>query len=184
MVPGLTFSVSHTTRAPRGNERDGVEYYFVDKTRFEELIQKGEFLEWAEVYGNYYGTRRSFIDERLARGDDVLVDVDVQGARTIRQRRPEAISIFIMPPSYQVLRERLERRRLDKEYVIEQRLRIACEEIKHYRDYDFLIVNEDLEDSIDKLRAIIIGSHCRMRSRADHAKSIMATFGGMDGKDS
>ncbi|PYU94932.1 MAG: guanylate kinase [Acidobacteria bacterium] len=184
MVPGLTFSVSHTTRAPRGNERDGVEYYFVDKTRFEELIQKGEFLEWAEVYGNYYGTRRSFIDERLARGDDVLVDVDVQGARTIRQRRPEAISIFIMPPSYQVLRERLERRRLDKEYVIEQRLRIACEEIKHYRDYDFLIVNEDLEDSIDKLRAIIIGSRCRMRSRADHAKSIMATFGGMDGKDS
>ncbi len=103
----------------------------MDKTRFEELIQKGEFLEWAEVYGNYYGTRRSFIDERLARGDDVLVDVDV-----------------------------------------------------HYRDYDFLIVNEDLEDSIDKLRAIIIGSHCRMRSRADHAKSIMATFGGMDGKDS
>ena len=144
----LHFSVSYTTRAPRGNERDGVEYHFVGKAEFEGLIQGDDFLEWAEVYGNYYGTARKFIDDTLHGGKDVLLDVDVQGAHTIRRKRPDAISIFIMPPSYQVLRRRLENRKLDKEYVIEQRLKIARREIVQYKDYDYLIVNDDFDESV------------------------------------
>lgn len=176
----LHFSVSYTTRAPRGNERDGVEYHFVGKAEFEGLIQGNEFLEWAEVYGNYYGTARKFIDDTLRGGEDVLLDVDVQGAHTIRRKRPEATSIFIMPPSYQVLRRRLENRKLDKEYIIEQRLKIARREIVQYKDYDYLIVNDDFDESVKELEAIILGSRCQMTSRAESAESIVATFGGLD----
>ena len=182
-VPGLRFSISHTTRAPRGKERNGVEYYFVDTNRFEMLHESGEFLEWAQVYGNYYGTSKKFIDEMLATGEDVLLDVDVQGARTIQSRCPDALTIFIMPPSYQVLRERLERRRLDKDYIIEKRLKIAREEIENYRNYDFLIVNYELGQSIEELKAIILGSRCRRERRADLATAIIATFGGIDAED-
>lgn len=180
ILPGIRFSVSYTTRAPRGNEKSGVEYHFVGKEEFEHLIRKGEFLEWAEVYGNYYGTGRAFIDENLLAGWDVLLDVDVQGARSIREKRPEAVSIFIIPPSYPLLRSRLEERRLDKEYVIEQRLAIARREVMQYRDYDYLIVNEDFDRSVEELQAIIISTRCRMASRAESAKSIIDTFGGLD----
>jgi guanylate kinase len=176
----LHFSVSYTTRAPRGDERDGVEYHFVRKAEFEGLIRGNEFLEWAEVYGNYYGTARKFIDDTLSSGKDVLLDVDVQGARTMRRKRPDAISIFIMPPSYQVLRRRLENRKLDKDYVIEQRLKIACREIVQYKDYDYLIVNDDFDESVKELEAIILGSRCQMTSRAESAEAIVATFGGLD----
>ena len=179
-LAGLQFSVSFTTRAPRGNERDGVEYHFVSRAQFEELIRSGDLLEWAEVYGNYYGTARKFIDDRLQDGGDVLLDVDVQGARTIRGKRPDAVAIFIMPPSYGVLRKRLENRKLDKEYVIEQRLKIARREITQYHDYDFLIINDDFRESVEELKAIILGSRCRMASRAESAASIVATFGGLD----
>jgi len=183
LVPELRFSVSYTTRPPRGMERNGVEYYFVDQAGFEELIQSGELLEYALVYGNYYGTPRRFIQEGLARGEDVLVDIDVQGAQTVRQRCPDAVSIFIMPPSYQELRERLECRKLDKDYVIEQRLRIAGQEIRHYKYYDYLIINRVLEESIEELKAIILGSRCRRSSRSEYAKSIVSTFGGTDAED-
>jgi guanylate kinase len=176
----LHFSVSYTTRAPRGDERDGVEYHFVGKAEFEGLIRRNEFLEWAEVYGNYYGTARKFIDDTLHGGKDVLLDVDVQGARTMRRKRPDAISVFIMPPSYQVLRRRLENRKLDKEYVIEQRLKIARREIVQYKDYDYLIINDDFDESVKELEAIILGSRCQMTSRAESAASIVATFGGLD----
>lgn len=182
-LPGLSFSVSYTTRAPRGNERDGVEYHFVTKEEFDRLVRNGELLEWAEVYGNYYGTGWRFIEDRLGQGTDVLLDIDVQGARTVRDKRPDAVSIFIMPPSYQVLRMRLESRKLDKEYVIEQRLRIARREIAYYRDYHYLIVNDGFDASVEELKAIILGSRCRMTSRAESAESIVATFGGMDAED-
>ena len=109
-VPGLRFSVSYTTRAPRGFERDGIEYHFVDRGTFQKLIGNDEFLEWAEVYGNLYGTSKRSVDEILRRGEDVLLDVDVQGARSIRQRRPDAITVFILPPSFRKLRDRLESR--------------------------------------------------------------------------
>lgn len=181
-MPRLRFSISFTTREPRGSERDGIEYHFVDENTFRSLIERGEFLEWAEVYGHYYGTSRRFVDDCLAGGEDVLLDVDVQGAGAIRERRKESISVFIMPPSYQVLRERLEKRSLDKDYVIEQRLQIACREISQYSKYDYLVINDDLENSIQELRAIVLGSRCRSASRAERAKSIVATFGGTDAK--
>ena len=182
-IPKLRFSISYTTRLPRGNEQDGVEYYFVDRARFEDLKLSGEFLEWAEVYGNYYGTSQRLVDEILSQGDDVLLDVDVQGAQSIRQRRPEAVGIFIMPPSFQVLRQRLENRRLDKDYVIEQRLQIAFNEIKQYKNYEFLIINEELGRSIEELESIVVSSRCRMSHRAQSARSIVATFGGLDAED-
>ena len=179
-LTGLAFSVSYTTRAPRGNEMDGIEYRFVTEAGFEELIRREELLEWEEVYGNYYGTGRRFIDDRLSEGLDVLLDVDVQGARTIRVKRTNAVAIFIMPPSYQVLKERLENRKLDKEYVIEQRLKIARQEILQYRDYDYLIVNADFATSVQEMKAIILGLRCRMEARAESAGSIIETFGGLD----
>lgn len=179
-LPSLNFSVSYTTRAPRGNERDGVEYHFVAKAEFETLVQSGDLLEWAEVYGNYYGTGWRFIDAKLQLGEDVLLDVDVQGARTICAKRPEAVSIFVLPPSFQVLRTRLANRKLDKDYVIENRLRIARQEILQYRDYEYLIINDDFRNSVEELKAIIVGSRCRMRSRSSLAGSIVATFGGLD----
>lgn len=183
-LPHLRFSISYTTRQPRQVERDGVDYYFVTQEQFESLTRCGELLEWAVVYGNYYGTSRKFVDERLAQGDDVLLDVDVQGARSIREMRPEAVSIFILPPSYRVLRSRLENRKLDKEYVIENRLRIARQEITQYSDYDFLIINEELDRAIEELKAIILGCRCRRMARAESAESIIATFGGLDAEGS
>jgi guanylate kinase len=178
--PGIRFSVSYTTRTPRGNEREGLDYCFISEAEFENRIRRGDFLEWAEVYGNYYGTSRSFIHDTMTRGEDVLLDVDVQGARTIRGLCPESISIFIMPPSYQVLRARLESRKLDKEYIIEKRLKIARREIAQYRSFDYLIVNDAFDASVEEFKAIIGSSRCRMTSRAGIADTIVATFGGVD----
>lgn len=180
-VPGVTFSVSFTTRAPRGKERDGVEYNFVSEARFEELLQEDALIEWARVYGHCYGTSRRLVDQAASRGEDVLLDLDVQGAATIRSKRRASVSVFILPPSYQRLRERLERRALDKHYVIEQRLRIACEEVKHYRDYDYIIVNDELSRAVEELKAIILASRCRMSLQVDAVKSVLSTFGGVDG---
>jgi guanylate kinase len=179
-LPGLRFSVSYTTRAPRGNEQNGVHYNFVGREEFDNLVRVGEMLEWAEVYGNLYGTSRKVVDEALAGGDDVLLDVDVQGARTIVRKRSGAMSVFIMPPSYEVLRERLEQRRLDKAYVIEQRLRVAYGEIRQFADYDYLIINSDLGKAIEELKAIVTGSRCRMQRRTEDAQAIVATFGGVN----
>jgi guanylate kinase len=182
-VPGLQFSISYTTRQPRGAERDGIEYHFVAQKEFEALIAEGEFLEWALVYGNHYGTPRRFIEERLSRGLDVLLDVDVQGAGSIRQKRPDAITIFIMPPAYHVLRDRLEQRKLDKDYVIAQRLKTAGKEIRRFGEYDYLVINEDLSRSVDEVRGIVLASRCRLEARRESAQSIIATFGGLDAED-
>jgi len=180
----LKFSISYTTRAPRGNERDGVEYHFVSKEKFDCLIRSNALIEWAQVYGNYYGTEEKSVNDLLAQGLDVLLDVDVQGATTIRSKRPDSVSVFIMPPSYKVLRERLESRKMDKQYVIEQRLRISCDEIMRYKDFDYLIINDELSRSTDELRAIISGSHCRMEVRSESARRVLETFGGLDAKNS
>ena len=182
-VPRVKFSVSYTTRAPRRVERDGVEYFFVDRPKFQSLIESDSLLEWAEVHGNYYGTSRKFVDDLLRQGEDVLLDIDVQGADIVRAKCPESIGIFILPPSYRVLRERLLRRSLDEGVVIAQRLKIARKEINHYKEYDYLIINEDLGGSIQELESIILGARCRMAARIKSAKSILATFGGMDAED-
>jgi guanylate kinase len=182
-VAKLRFSISYTTRPPRGSERDGVEYRFLSRDAFEKLVSNHELLEWAEVYGNLYGTSRRVVEEILARGEDVLLDIDVQGAQAVRKQRPEAIAVFIMPPSFEVLRRRLEDRRLDRDYVIEQRLMTARREIAQYNNYDFLIVNEDLNRAAEELSAIVVGSRCRMTARTATAESIVATFGGTDAED-
>jgi guanylate kinase len=182
-LPRLRFSVSYTTRTPRGGEQNGIHYHFVSREEFDGLVRNGEMLEWAEVYGNFYGTSRKMIDEALTAGDDILLDVDVQGARTICRKRPGAMSVFIMPPSYGVLKERLEQRKLDKAYVIEQRLRVAYEEIRQFADYNYLIINSDLGNAIEELKAIVIGSRCRMERRTDDAQAIVATFGGVNAQD-
>jgi guanylate kinase len=179
----IRFSVSFTTRAPRGKEQDGVEYFFVDRNAFQSLIREDALLEWAEVHDNYYGTSRKFVDDLLEQGEDVILDIDVQGAQTIRRKRPDTVSVFVMPPSYDVLRERLERRSLDEGLVIKQRLKRACNEIRCYKEYDYLIVNEDLDDSIRYLEAIVSGNRCRIASGMEAAKSVLATFGGMDAEN-
>lgn len=175
----VQFSVSYTTRAPRGSEQNGVEYFFVDRETFQSLIQADEFLEWAEVHGNLYGTSKRFVDERLQQGIDVLLDIDVQGARIIREKRPDAVAVFILPPSYPVLRERLTRRSLDAGFEIEKRLKIACEEIRRYKDYDYLIINEELGVSVEELQSIILGARCRTGVRAEFAKFVLDSFGGL-----
>ncbi len=182
-LTNIRFSVSFTTRAPRGTEQDGIEYYFVGREEFQSLIREDALLEWAQVHDNYYGTSRKFVDDLLGRGEDVILDIDVQGAQIIRRKRPDTVSVFVMPPSYDVLRERLERRSLDEGLVIKQRLKRACNEIRFYKDYDYLIVNKDLDDSIRELEAIISGNRCRIASRMESAKSVLATFGGMDAEN-
>ncbi len=182
-VPHLKFSVSYTTRAPRGAERNGVEYFFVSREEFQGLVRAEEFLEWAEVHGNYYGTSARFVDALMRRGEDVLLDIDVKGAAIVRRKRADAVAVFIMPPSYEVLRERLLRRSLDPGFVIEQRLKIARREIRHYGDYDYLIVNEELSSSTLELQSIILGARCRTAVRGERADSVIATFGGTDAED-
>ena len=174
----IKFSISYTTRAPRGYERDGVEYFFTDRPKFESLIEAGEFLEWAEVHGNYYGTSRISIDGFLRRGKDMILDIDVQGARSVKKARPEAVAIFVLPPSFDVLRERLLRRGQDDAGVIEKRLKIARDEISHYGDYDYLIINDDLENAKRELVAIITSARCRKNTRGNVAASILKHFGG------
>jgi guanylate kinase len=182
-LPRLRFSVSYTTRTPRGTERNGVEYFFVDRLEFESLIRRGELLEWAEVHGNYYGTSRRMVDDLLEQGNDVLLDIDVQGASIIRKKRADSVGIFILPPSYQVLRDRLRHRSLDDDSVIEQRLKIARGEISHYEEYDYLIINEDFGSSTRELQSIILSTRCRMTSRIESARSILASFGGINAED-
>ena len=132
---------------------------------FESLIESGEFLEWAEVHGNYYGTSRKFVDDLLQQGEDVILDIDIQGAHIIRGKRADAIGVLVLPPSFQVLRERLLRRSLDDKAVIEKRLKIACKEISHYREYDYLIINKDLGGATRELESIILSARCRMSAR-------------------
>ncbi|NWG13523.1 MAG: guanylate kinase [Acidobacteria bacterium] len=182
-MTGLRFSVSHTTRPPRGRERSGVEYHFVSRDEFDDLIRRGEFLEWAEVYGNLYGTSKRAVEEMLDTGSDVLLDIDVQGARIVRTRCPESTSVFIMPPSYRVLRERLEQRQLDPDRVIEQRLRNAWDEVRLYPDYDYLIINGDLAGAVEELKAVIMSLRCRISCREEMARAIVGTFGGADAQD-
>jgi guanylate kinase len=155
-VSRLDFSVSYTTRKPRGDEQDGREYYFVSREEFEDMIGRDEFLEHAEVFGNYYGTARRFLREAQAKGHDLLLDIDVQGAAQIKCGLPEAVSIFILPPNRTILESRLRHRSLDAEDVIQRRLVTARREIENYDKYDYILVNDRLEDSIEGLKSILL----------------------------
>jgi guanylate kinase len=156
IVPGLKFSISYTTRAPRAGEQNGREYYFVPRTEFEEMVRKNEFLEHADVFGNYYGTAQRFLREAEEEGKDLLLDIDVQGAAQIKRKIPEAVSIFILPPNRQELEKRLRTRSLDAEDVIQRRLVTASREIENYDKYDYILINDRLEESIDALKSILL----------------------------
>jgi len=169
LVGRLDFSVSYTTRPPRGSEENGREYYYTRREVFERMIGNGEFLEHADVFGNYYGTAKKFLDDAIVRGHDLLLDIDVQGASQLQKKLPDAISIFILPPTKQELEKRLRRRstaeRMTDEAVIERRLKTATLEIEKYPQYDYILVNDHLDDSIDALKAIILTERLRAAGR-------------------
>lgn len=176
-LKGILFSVSYTTRRKRKGERDGIEYFFVSEETFRGMIEGRKFLEWAHVYGNYYGTSRGFVEETLSEGSDVLLDIDVQGALEVWSKVPEAITVFVMPPSFQVLEERLRKRGLDDEEVIENRLRIARREIRYHKEYQYLLINENIRQSVEELKAIVVAARCRIQNRQETAEDILKTFG-------
>jgi guanylate kinase len=161
IVPGLEFSVSYTTRPPRGSEQNGREYCFVTAAEFEEMVRRGEFLEYANVFGNCYGTARRFLREAEQKGYDLLLDIDVQGAKQVKEKIPPAVSIFVLPPDRETLEWRLRHRGLDSETVIRRRLVEASHEIENYDKYDYILVNDRLERAVDELRAIVLAERLR-----------------------
>jgi len=175
-VDHLRFSISYTTRAPRGAEREGEDYFFVTRAEFVERVDRGEFLEYAEVFGNYYGTHRSELDRAAAEGVDLVLDIDVQGARQLRGKLPAAISIFILAPSREVLEKRLRARSQDSDSVIERRLRDAAEEIRNYSLYDYVLVNREVAASVDILRSIVKAARSRRERMEEQIRPILETF--------
>ena len=163
-VPRLHFSISYTTRAPRGQEQDGRDYFFVTRDEFQGMITRGELLEWAEVFGNHYGTARRFLDEAEQRGNDLLLDIDTQGAAQVKEKVPGAVAIFILPPSRAVLEFRLRHRSQDSEEVIRKRLQDAGREIFGYVRYDYVLINDQLDRSAAGLRAIVLWERWRRGS--------------------
>jgi guanylate kinase len=173
---GIRFSVSHTTRPPRGAERDGVEYHFVDRAAFARLRDDGGLLEWAEVHGNLYGTSVAEIERASTAGVDVLLDVDVQGAVQVRRRIPDSVTVFILPPSYEVLEHRLRGRGQDDEAAIRRRLAAAGREIDAFEQYDYAIVNDDLDACVEELKSIVRAARCRVAVMSERARAIERTF--------
>ena len=197
MVRHLDFSISYTTRPPRGSEQNSKEYFFVSRKEFEAMIAADEFLEHADVFGNYYGTARRLLCEAEARGNDLLLDIDVQGAEQIKQKIPDAVSIFILPPDREKLEWRLRNRGLDSEAVIRRRLDTARREIENYSKYDYILVNNLLEQSADELKDIVLAERllrsgakpsgeearrvaaaqaCRLEEARERVQPILASF--------
>jgi len=173
LVPGLEFSISYTTRSPRGSEQNGREYFFISRGEFEKMIAGGEFLEHACVFGDYYGTAKRFLEDASLTGRDLILDIDVQGAAQVKGKLPHAVSIFILPPSRQILEFRLRNRsqseHMDSETVIKRRLEAARKEIENFRNYDYILVNDRLEQSIDQLKAIVAAERLKRSQTAPSA---------------
>ena len=176
LVPELMFSVSYTTRAPRGCEVDGQNYRYITREEFEQRIANDEFLEHAEVFGNYYGTHRGILEEARAQGKDLVLDIDVQGARQLKRQIPEAVTVFILAPSRQILEQRLRARGEDREEVIERRLREAAEEIRNYNAYDYVLINRELEESGAVLGSIVRAERVRRTRIENQIRPILETF--------
>ena len=198
LVPDLDFSISYTTRAPRGSEQNGKQYHFVPREEFEQMIRNDEFLEHANVFGNYYGTARRFLEEAKEKKHDLLLDIDVQGAEQMKRKLPEAVSIFVLPPDRKTLESRLRKRSEDAEEVIARRLVTATREIGNYDKYDYILINDDLEESIERLQSIVLSerllrsgpprsagetkiveqaNHHRLANVRDRVGPILASFG-------
>ena len=175
-LPGLMFSISYTTRQPRGSERDGESYHFVSRPEFEAMVARDDFLEWAEVFGNYYGTHRGILEEARASGRDLVLDIDVQGARQLIQKIPEAVTVFILAPSRQILERRLRARGEDRDEVIERRLRDAAEEIRRYSDYHYVLINRELDESDAILSSIVRAERARRTRIEEQIRPILESF--------
>ena len=158
---GIEVSVSHTTRAPRPGEVDGVNYHFTDVATFNAMVNEGAFLEHAQVFDNFYGTAKANIEERLAAGVDVILEIDWQGARQVRQQFPDSLGVFILPPSRQALEDRLRGRGQDGDEVIARRMQDAVSEMSHYAEFDFLVINDDFDTALEELKAVITANRLR-----------------------
>jgi guanylate kinase len=172
----LSFSVSWTTREPRGHEQEGEDYHYVTRAAFEAAIAADEFLEYAEVFGNYYGTHRGVLDRAIAKGGDVMLDIDVQGARQLKGKVPDAVTIFVLAPSRQELEQRLRARSEDSDEVIARRLHGAEKEIGNYRLYDYVLVNREIDRSVDTLASIVKAERIRRARMEADVAGILATF--------
>jgi guanylate kinase len=172
----IRFSVSHTTRKPRGQEEEGQDYHYLSREQFETAIAADEFLEYAEVFGNYYGTHRRIVEQARSEGKDILLDIDVQGARQLKSKVPDAVTVFVLAPSRQELEQRLKARSEDSEAVIAKRLRGAAKEIGNYKRYDYVVVNRDLEQSVDALASIVKAERVRRARMEAEVANILATF--------
>jgi guanylate kinase len=176
-VPGVSYSVSYTTRAPRATEQDGREYFFVSTAEFEEMIGRGEFLEWANVYGYLYGTNSGQVERERAAGQDIILEIDVQGAASIREKIDDAVSIFIVPPSFELLRHRLVARGTDSPADLERRLRGAPAEVEQHKNFDYVILNDDINRASQQLAAVIYAERARCERQEARLKDTLADFG-------
>jgi guanylate kinase len=175
-VPDIKLSRSYTSRTARDGEIDGVDYNFVTRARFEAMVAAGEFLEWADVFGNLYGTAAADAERILAAGTDLVLVIDVQGARKVRQRGFETTAVFVMPPSLEVLERRLRGRSKDSESDIQRRLQVAREEVSSFAEYDFLVVNDEVTAAVDRLRSIIMAKRAQLKRMRPQAEAIVRTF--------
>lgn len=175
-VPNLVFSISYTTRPPRPGEVHGVDYKFISRKEFEARLENQEFLEHAEVFGNYYGTHREEFDNAVHQRKDLVLDIDVQGARQLKVAIPQAISIFVLPPSKSVLEQRLRARSQDSEEVIQRRLRGAAAEVQNYTQYDFVLINRDIEEASARLATIVEAERLRKARMEEEVRPILESF--------
>ena len=176
-VPHLRLSRSYTSRAARQGEVDGVDYNFVTRERFEAMVAVGEFLEWADVFGNLYGTSAADTERILESGSDLVLVIDVQGARKVRRRGIETTAVFVMPPSFDVLEKRLRGRSKDSDEAVTRRLQIARQEVASFAEYDFVVINDELTTAVDRLRSIVVAERARLKCMRGEADAIVRTFG-------
>lgn len=175
-VPQISFSISHTTRPRRAGEEDGTDYHFVDKQEFNRLIAEGRMAEWAVVHGHHYGTSKLELEKKSAGGMDVVLDIDIQGARQIREKYKKGLFVFVLPPSFAQLKERLEKRDQDSQKVISARLDAARKEIRAYPQFDYIIVNDELETAQRELESIVLSERCRLKMRQKSIIPILRSF--------
>ena len=174
--PGIRVSISSTTRPPRTGENDGREYHFVDVQYFLEMVSRGDFLEWAEVHGNYYGTSRHWIEAEMSAGRDVPLEIDWQGAQQVRKAFPAAIGIFILPPSLEELKSRLSGRGTDSAETIARRIAAARDEMRHVDEFDYVIINDDLQQALGNLRSIVSATRLQYTTQRKRHSSLFATL--------
>ncbi len=176
-VPGVSYSISYTTRAPRATEQEGREYFFVSTAAFEEMIRRGEFLEWANVYGYLYGTSHTQVERERSAGHDIILEIDVQGAASIRSQIDDAVSIFILPPSFELLSQRLVTRGTDSPADLERRLRGAPAEVEQQKNFQYVILNDDINRASQQLAAVIYAERARQKRQELRLKDALADFG-------